>query len=143
VLAINEINKTIIQLQNQSFIIIQQKINIKLLKDLLINMFKVKGIIKIDDHEEHIENKFYVDGNWCVEHQHIIEHIKDQGPFSQECYVGFNKENQKDVVLQISQFTLFIVARCDRIKAKWDNNNNTSELDTPLIVPHELVKVAP
>jgi hypothetical protein len=106
-------------------------------------MFKVKGIIEIDDHEKHIENKFYVDGNWCVEHQHIIEHIKDQGSFSQECYVGLDEENQKDMVLQISQFALFIVVGCDRIKAKWDGNNNTSELDTPPIVSHELVKVAP
>jgi hypothetical protein len=40
-------------------------------------MFKVKGIIEINDNEADIENKFYVDGNWCVEHQHIIKHIKD------------------------------------------------------------------
>ncbi|CAK9860154.1 unnamed protein product [Sphagnum jensenii] len=41
---INEINKTIIQLSNRSLIIVQQKIKIRLLKDLLINMFKVKYI---------------------------------------------------------------------------------------------------
>jgi hypothetical protein len=29
----------------------------------LIDMFKVKGIIEIDDDEEDIENKFYVDGD--------------------------------------------------------------------------------
>jgi hypothetical protein len=56
--------------------------------------------------------------------------------------VGLDEENQKDVVLQISQFLLFIVVGCDRIKAKWDGNNNTSKLDTPPIVPHELVKAA-
>jgi hypothetical protein len=65
---ISEINKTIVQLQNRSLIIVQQKIKIGLLKDLLIRMFKIKGIIKIDDDEEDIGNKFYVDGNWCVEH---------------------------------------------------------------------------
>jgi hypothetical protein len=53
-----------------------------LLKDLSINMFKVKSIIEIDDDEEDIENKFYVNGNWCVKHHHIIEHVKDQGWFS-------------------------------------------------------------
>jgi len=26
-------------------------------------MFKVKGIIEIDDNEEDIENKFYIDGD--------------------------------------------------------------------------------
>jgi hypothetical protein len=56
-------------------------------------MFKVKGIIEINDDETDIENKFYVDGNWCVEHQHIIEHIKDQGLFSQECYTGLDENN--------------------------------------------------
>jgi hypothetical protein len=66
--AISEINKTVVQLQNRSLIIIQQKIKIELLKDLLISMFKVKGIIEINDDESNIENKFYVDGNWCVEH---------------------------------------------------------------------------
>jgi hypothetical protein len=66
--AISEINKTVVQLQNRLFIIVQQKIKIGLLKDLLISMFKIKGIIEIDDNEEDIGNKFYVDGNWCVEH---------------------------------------------------------------------------
>lgn len=59
-----------------------QKIKMGLLKDLSINMFKVKSIIEIDDDEEDIENKFYVNGNWCVKHHHIIEHVKDQGWFS-------------------------------------------------------------
>ncbi len=49
---------------------------------MLISMFKIKGIIKIDDSEEDIGNKFYVDDNWCIEQQHIIEHIKDQGSFN-------------------------------------------------------------
>jgi hypothetical protein len=138
---INKINKTVVQLQNRSLIIIQQKIKIELLKDLLISMFKVKGIIEINDDETDIENKFYVDGNWCVEHQHIIEHIKDQGSFSQKCYAGLDENNQKDVVLQISQFALFIVAGCDHVKAEQDGNNNASELDASLVVPHELVKV--
>jgi hypothetical protein len=47
------------------------------------------------------------------------------------------------VVLQISQFSLFIIVGCDRVKAERDDNNNTSELDAPLAVSHELVKVAP
>ncbi len=64
------------------FIIIQQKIKIGLFKDLFIDMFKVKGIIEIDDDEEDIENKFYVDSDWCIEHQHIIEHVINQGSFS-------------------------------------------------------------
>jgi hypothetical protein len=46
------------------------------------------------------------------------------------------------VVLQISQFALFIVAGYDRVKAERDGNNNVSELDAPPVVPHELVKVA-
>jgi len=138
--AISEINKTVVQLQNRSLIIIQQKIKIELLKDLLISMFKVKGIIEINDDKA---DKFYVDGNWCVEHQHIIEHIKDQGSFSQECYAGLDENNQKDVVLQISQFALFIVAGCDSVKAERDGNNYASELDAPPVVPHELVKLAP
>jgi len=37
---------------------------------------------------------------------------------------------------------LFIVVGCDRIKAEQDGNNNMNELDVPLVVPHELVKVA-
>jgi hypothetical protein len=44
-------------------------------------MFKVKGIIEIDDEEEDVENKLYVDNNWCVEHQHFNDHVKDQGSF--------------------------------------------------------------
>ncbi|CAK9257744.1 unnamed protein product [Sphagnum jensenii] len=72
---ISEINKTIVQLSNRSLNIVQQKIKIGLLKDLLINMFKV---------------------NWYVQSQ----------------------------------------------SAEQDGNNNVNELDVPLVVPHELVKVA-
>lgn len=59
---INKINNTVIRLQNW-FIIISQQIKIGFFKDLLIGMFKVKGIIEIDDDEEDIENKFYIDGD--------------------------------------------------------------------------------
>ncbi len=45
-------------------------------------MFKVKGIIEIHDDNNDIENKFYVNGDWCIEHRHIIEHIIDQGSFN-------------------------------------------------------------
>jgi hypothetical protein len=55
--------------------------------------------------------------------------------------VGFDEDNQKDVVLQIARFVVFVITECDRIKAEWDNNNNASELDTSPIVPHDLVKV--
>jgi hypothetical protein len=106
-------------------------------------MFKIKGIIKIDDDKEDIENKFYVDDDWCVEHQHIIEHVKDQGLFSQDYYVGLDEDNQKDVVLQISRFTMFIVIGCDCVMAERDGNNNAKKFNAPPIVPHELVKVMP
>ncbi|CAK9250170.1 unnamed protein product [Sphagnum jensenii] len=94
---------------------------------------------------------------WCVPHQIDIV-IKNAAAlpqdgqwievvykwsFNQECYAGLDENNQKDVVLQISQFVLFIVAGCDRVKAERDGNNNASELDVPLVVPHELVKVVP
>jgi hypothetical protein len=42
----------------------------------------VKGIIKIDDNDKDIENKFSINDDWCIEHQHIIKHVKDQGWFS-------------------------------------------------------------
>jgi hypothetical protein len=125
------------------FIIVQQKIKIGLFKDLLIGMFKVKGIIEIDDNDEDIENKFYVDGDWCIEHQDIIKHIKDQGSFNQECHAGFDEDNQKDVVLQIAWFAVFIVVECNHVKVERDGNNNTNKFDAPPIVSHELVKVAP
>jgi hypothetical protein len=105
-------------------------------------MFKINSIIEINDDEEDIENKFYVDGDWCVEHQPIIKHVKDQGSFNQKCYVGLNEDNQKDMVLQIAQFIVFIVIGCNHIKAKRDSNNNVNELDTPPVVPHELIKVS-
>jgi hypothetical protein len=37
---------------------------------------------------------------------------------------------------------MFIVAECDCVKVKWVNNNNTNKLNAPLVVPHELIKVA-
>jgi hypothetical protein len=48
---------------------------------MLIGMFKIKGIIDINDDKEDIENKLYINDDWCVEHEHIIEHVKDQWSF--------------------------------------------------------------
>ncbi len=47
------------------------------------------------------------------------------------------------MVLQIIWFAMFVVIRCNRFKAKRDDNNNANELDMPPIVPHGLVKVVP
>jgi len=38
---------------------------------------------------------------------------------------------------------MFIVTKCDRIKAERDGNNNASMLNAPFVVPHELIKVVP
>jgi hypothetical protein len=57
--------------------------------------------------------------------------------------MGLDKDNQKDVVLQIAQFIVFVVAECNHIKSKQDSNNNASELDALPIVPHKLIKVPP
>jgi hypothetical protein len=38
---------------------------------------------------------------------------------------------------------VFVVAGYNRVKAKWDGNNNTTKLDALPIVSHEFVKVAP
>ncbi len=46
------------------------------------------------------------------------------------------------MVLQIARFVVFIVIECDCVKAKWDDNNNASELDVPPVMLHEFVKVA-
>jgi hypothetical protein len=45
------------------------------------------------------------------------------------------------VVLQITQFAMFIVTECDLVKVKRVNNNNANKLDALLVVPHELIKV--
>jgi hypothetical protein len=45
------------------------------------------------------------------------------------------------VVLQITQFVVFVVAGCDCFKVEWDDNNNVSKLDALPVVPQELVKV--
>jgi len=43
--------------------LVDQYVQSQLVCSKSIIMFKVEGIIEIDDHEEDIENKFYVDGN--------------------------------------------------------------------------------
>ncbi len=37
---------------------------------------------------------------------------------------------------------VFVVTGYDYIKAERNDNNNANKLDTPLVVPHELIKVA-
>jgi hypothetical protein len=44
------------------------------------------------------------------------------------------------MVLQIAQFAVFVIAICDRVTTKWDDNN-INEFDVPPVVAHEFIKV--
>jgi hypothetical protein len=38
---------------------------------------------------------------------------------------------------------MFVVTGCNCVKAERDDNNNTSEFNVLLVMPHELIKVVP
>jgi hypothetical protein len=71
----------------------------------------------------------------------IVNHIKNQGSFARNCYERLEVANQQDVINHIATYAMALVVGLQSVKAERNNNNRTSEKDTPPILPSQIVKL--
>jgi hypothetical protein len=80
---------------------------------------------------------------WIITKDAIIMHICDQGSWARDLYNELFDIEKQQTLQEISIFSLSIVADELQIQAERDSNNNARELEAPLVMPVDLVKVHP
>jgi hypothetical protein len=80
---------------------------------------------------------------WIVTKNAIVMHIRDQGSWACNLYNELSDIEKQKTLQEISIFSLSIVADGLQIQAERDSNNNARELEAPLVMPVDLVKMCP
>jgi len=80
---------------------------------------------------------------WIVTKNAIVMHIRDQGSWACNLYNELSDIEKQKTLQEISIFSLSIVADGLQIQAERDSNNNARELEAPLVMPVDLVKMRP
>jgi hypothetical protein len=78
---------------------------------------------------------------WIVTKNVVVMHICDQGSWARDLYNELSDIEKQQTLQEISIFSLSIVANGLQIQVERDSNNNARELDTPPVMPADLVKM--
>jgi hypothetical protein len=78
---------------------------------------------------------------WIVTKDVVVMHICDQGSWARDLYNELSDIEKQQTLQEINIFSLSIVADGLQIQAERDSNNNVRELEAPLVMPTNLVKI--
>jgi hypothetical protein len=138
--AIDSINITLVQLQARSLLITQQETLVQNLISTIITMFDIK--VDGADNENALDDGTYVQqDSLCIPTMAIVNHIKNQGSFSRDCYKRLEEGDQQDVIKRIAMYAMALVAGLQSVKVERDNDNRASERNVPPVLPVQLVKL--
>jgi len=142
--AIDSINITLVQLQARLLLIAQQETLMQNLIGTIIAMFDIEVDSEVDnaDSEDALDDGTYVQqDSLCIPTVAIVNHIKNQGSFSRDCYERLEESDQQDVIKHITMYAMALVAGLQSVKAERDSNNRASERNVPPVLPAQLVKL--
>jgi hypothetical protein len=71
----------------------------------------------------------------------IVNHIKNQGSFSRDCYEHLEEGDQQDVIKHIAMYAMALVAGLQSVKVEPDSDNRASETNVPPVLLAQLVKL--
>ncbi|KAH8955409.1 hypothetical protein BDL97_08G136500 [Sphagnum fallax] len=71
----------------------------------------------------------------------IVAWVEDQGSFPCQCYERLSTIECEDVVRQIAEYMMGVVAGLSGVKAQRDGRNGPSNLEVPPVLPHQLAKL--
>jgi hypothetical protein len=78
---------------------------------------------------------------WWITKNDILEHIKDQGSWVRELFIELPDPEKSQVLHEIGEFALSIVAEGSKVQAERNSNNNASAFEAPPVMPDELRKL--
>ena len=94
------------------------------------------GIHAVNDFLNGIDlTKIISNGTWWIANDCVLLHIKDQGSWVRDLFIGLSDEEKPQVLQEIGKFAVSIVAEGSQVQAERDGNNNASELEAPPVMP--------
>ncbi len=78
---------------------------------------------------------------WQINAESIVAWVEDQGSFPRQCYERLSTIKREDVVRQIAEYVMGVVAGLSGVKAQRDGRNGPSDLEVPPVLPHQLAKL--
>jgi hypothetical protein len=81
--------------------------------------------------------------DWFILKDSVVMHIQDQGSWVRDLYNALSDTDKQTTLKEITIFGISIVANVSQVQAERDSNNNARELEAPLVMPADLVKIRP
>jgi len=88
-------------------------------------------------------SKFIVVDHWWVKIRDVSCHLRNQGSWARDMFLGFDAIDQTLILKEIAHFKLKLVQGISAIQSKRNSNNEVVFDFTPRVMPFQLVEMAP
>ena len=88
-----------------------------------------------------LEGFQYMHGRWAIDYARIIEFLENTSMYFRHLLRSLSDELHQKVILAVGELAIAIVEGIVNIQIERDNNNKTDD-DISVVLPHELVKIS-
>jgi hypothetical protein len=136
------INPVITQLQASNLLVrTQAEILVRLSVDICA-MIGIEGPFTPEQIEQKALEGFQcVEGRWTIDYARIMEFLESTGMHFRHLLRSLSDELHLKVILAVGKLAIDILEGIVNIQAERDNRNDADD-DTPVVLPHELVKIS-
>jgi hypothetical protein len=136
------VNVTLVILQSPDIILSQQTSKIENLVGHLADTMNME-LVGINDAFEAMQaSKFIVVGQWWVKIEDVSRHLRSQGSWAHNMFLGLDAVDQTLILKEIAHFGLKLVQGILSIQAKRDSNNEATLDLAPPVMSFKLVEMA-
>jgi hypothetical protein len=145
---IRRISITLVELQDRSLLICEQRQHMSKLVSDLVGGFGVKSVQIDAEYRDLAPRDYYIAEDRWIRNSAILQHIEDQGSLAQRHYDALKNDgdvygSQVCAARSIAQFVCRIVTGMKEVQAERDGNNAASKNEAPPVMPAEIVKIRP
>jgi len=88
-------------------------------------------------------SEFIVVDHWRVKIKDVSCHLRNQGSWARDLFLGLDAADQTSIVKEIAHFWLKLMQGISAIQAERDSNNKATPDLALLVMPFQLVEIAP
>ncbi|KAH9558973.1 hypothetical protein CY35_06G035100 [Sphagnum magellanicum] len=135
--------ETLAALQHRDIALSQQTSKIEA---LVANLLLMIDIQHGDDNQimvraDQMDDTVFEFELWSVTVDAVLVHVKDQGTWVKDLYLSLDKNDQLDLLREITLYTLHLVSGLSIVQAKRDFRNNAAAELAPPVFPQQLIKM--
>jgi len=137
------INVTLVILQFPDIILSQQTSEIEILVNHLVSTMNMELVGINDAFKAMHASEFIVVDHWRVKIEDVSRHLRIQGSWAHDMFLGLDATDQTLILKEIAHFKLKLVQGILVIQAKRDSNNKATLDLAPPVMSFKLVEMAP